>query len=94
MTPLPALDWIGCATALLGSALLASNTRASALGWVAYFTSNCAWIAYGLLTAQQSIVVMQVGFMATTLLGLYRHRSALARVRASVTAGRTARAAR
>jgi hypothetical protein len=77
MNSLPSLDWIGCALGLLGATLLASKTAASPLGWIAYLTSNVAWIAYGVLTAQHSIVIMQSGFTLTTLLGLYRHRAEL-----------------
>jgi hypothetical protein len=76
----PSLEWLGCATTLLGSALLASRTRASAFGWIAYLISNCLWIGYGLLMNINGIVVMQATLTATSLLGLYRHRRALAAV--------------
>ena len=38
------LQWLGCATGLLGSALLAVKSGVSRYGWVAFGVSNVAWI--------------------------------------------------
>ena len=66
------LEWIGCATGLLGSGLLALNTGASRYGFVSFGVSNLAWIGYGLWIGSMGLVVMQLGFCATTTLGLVR----------------------
>lgn len=66
------LEWSGCAFGLLGAGLLALNTRLSGWGFVAFLVSNGLWIAFGLLTESPGLIVMQVGFTATSLLGIYR----------------------
>lgn len=71
------LDWIGCVMALVGSLLLALNTRASGWGFVAYLVSNCAWIAFAASSGITSLLIMQAGFTMTSLLGLYRWRRTL-----------------
>ena len=66
------IEWIGCATGLCGSALLALNNRYSGWGFVLFLLSNVAWIYFGLLTHATGMVVMQVGFTATSLMGVWR----------------------
>ena len=66
------LQWLGCATGLLGSALLAVKSGVSRYGWVAFGVSNVAWIGYGLWSGAIGLVVMQLGFCVTTTLGLIR----------------------
>jgi len=66
------LDWIGCVLALVGSLLLAMNTRISGWGFVAYFFSNCAWIAFAVSKGIDSLLLMQIGFTLTSMLGIYR----------------------
>ena len=68
-------QWVarfGSAYGLLGAAVLALNFNYSAFGWVAFLLSNIAWIIYSIRTAQVSLLVMQLGFTATSLLGIYR----------------------
>lgn len=65
------LEWLGCFSGLLGAALLAFNNRHSGYGFVAFLASNLCWIGYGLLTDAWGLVVMQLGFTATSVLGLY-----------------------
>lgn len=65
-------QWLGCLTGLAGATLLALNLPLSRWGFVAYFISNLAWIAYGLLAAVPALVLMQLGFLLTTLMGFYR----------------------
>ncbi len=67
-----ALEWAGCATGLLGAWLLALNNRLSGWGFAAFLVSNVLWIAFGVATGAAGLVVMQVGFTATSLLGMYR----------------------
>jgi len=66
------IEWIGCATGLCGAALLALNNRYSGWGFVLFLVSNVAWIYFGLLTHATGMVVMQVGFTATSLMGVWR----------------------
>ncbi len=66
------LEWLGCLTGLLGALLLAHNSRYSGYGFVAFLVSNTCWIGYGVLGESWGLVVMQLGFTATSVLGLYR----------------------
>lgn len=67
-----ALEWGGCATGVLGALLLALNNRYSSWGFVSFLISNFCWIAFGVITKAEGLVVMQIAFTATSLLGLYK----------------------
>ena len=69
-----ALQWIGCVTGLLGAFLLATNTRRSGLGFYAYLLSNAAWLGYAVEAHVLGLFFMQVGFTATSVLGVLRWR--------------------
>lgn len=71
-TPGARLDWIGCIAALAGAGLLAANIERSPYGWWLFLLSNVAWIAFGLRTRTWSLVVMQIGFTGTSMLGIWR----------------------
>jgi hypothetical protein len=67
------LQWVGCATGVLGSALLAWPTRWSGWGFVAYLCSNACWIAFGILVGDSlGLVVMQCVFAVTGMVGVWR----------------------
>ena len=66
----PWLDWGGCALGLLGAFLLATNTRLSRWGWVAFLISNVAWILYAIATGAWALLIQQAGFTVTSLIGL------------------------
>lgn len=66
------LQWIGCAMGLGGSLLLALNCRVSGWGFVLFLVSNVFWISFGLLTDAPGIVVMNLGFSGTSLMGVWK----------------------
>lgn len=66
------LEWAGCLTGLCGAALLALNNRYSGWGFVLFLVSNIAWIVFGLSTHATGMVVMQIGFTATSLIGVWK----------------------
>lgn len=66
------VQWVGCAFGLLGSAMLAMNSRYSGWGFVAFLFSNLAWIYFGLMTHATGLIVMQIGFTATSLIGVWK----------------------
>lgn len=70
-------EWAGCAFGLLGALLLATNTRASSLGFAAFLASNIAWIGYALARDVDGLLLQQAGFTLTSLLGLYRWRGSV-----------------
>ena len=71
---LNALEWSGCGLGLLGAFLLATNTRASEFGWVAFLLANFAMIGLALGLERNGLLLQQVGFTATSILGIYRSR--------------------
>jgi len=66
------LQWLGCGTALSGAALLALNCRASGWGFVLFLISNGFWLAYGWVTNAPGLVVTQLGFTVTSLMGVWK----------------------
>jgi hypothetical protein len=67
------LQWAGCATGVLGSALLAMNShRVSGWGFVAYLISNVFWIAYALYAGAPGLLTQQAIFTATSVIGVWR----------------------
>ena len=67
-----ALEWCGSLTGLAGAALLATNSSWSGYGFLLFLVSNVAWITYAIKTRMWSMITMQVGFTATSLLGISR----------------------
>jgi len=66
------LEWIGCGFGAFGALLLATNTRISGWGFIAFLVSNACWIGYGLLQDKPSLIYMQSVMTLTSLLGAYR----------------------
>jgi hypothetical protein len=57
---------------LLGAFLLATRSDVSAWGWVAFLASNAGWIAFAVARRLWWLLVQQIGFTATSLLGIWR----------------------
>ena len=66
------LEWTGCALGLLGAALLAFNFRYSRFGWLAFLGANIAMISFALLIDKHGLLVSQIGFACTSVLGIWR----------------------
>lgn len=66
------MEWAGAATGLAGAALLALHVEASGWGFVFFLASNVAWMGFGILTRAWGLVTMQLGFMATSVTGIFR----------------------
>lgn len=71
------LEWAGSLSGLAGAFLLATHTRFSRYGWLAFLAANLALIGFSIGIGRYGLLVQQVGFTATTLLGLYRAGFAL-----------------
>ena len=65
------LQWAGCATGVMGAALLASRTRWAGWGFVAFLASNLLWGLNGWITGAPAMVLMQAVFTLTSLAGIY-----------------------
>lgn len=64
-------QWMGCIFGMAGSVRLAIPGRAAALGFVAYLVSNAFWISFALMTQAPGLLLMQVFFTCSSLLGLW-----------------------
>ena len=66
------MEWAGCSLGLLGAFLLATNTSVSRYGWIAFLLANFAVIGFAKGIRAHGLLVQQLGFMATSCLGLVR----------------------
>ena len=66
------LEWAGSFAGLLGSALLATHTRVSRYGWLAYLIANIAMGLFAFSGRHYGLLVQQVGFTVTSVFGIYR----------------------
>lgn len=63
-------EWIGCLTGLSGAALLAAHLPISGWGFALFLISNACMFLYGYLVKARGFMLMQVGFTATSILGI------------------------
>jgi len=66
------LEILGSVAGLTGAFLLATNTQISRWGWVLFLVANLALIGFSIGIDRFWLLIQQIGFMATSLLGLYR----------------------
>lgn len=66
------LQWVGCGLAVIGSFLIALRGKRPDVGFWLYLISNIVWIVYGDLTHAPGLITMQVVFLLTNALGIYR----------------------
>ena len=74
MSPLTisVFEWTGSLLGLLGALLLATHSRLSRFGWIAFIAANVATIVFAIGISRYGLLLQQIGFTATSLLGLYR----------------------
>lgn len=65
------LEWSGSLISLLGALLLAINKKYSRYGWVAFLIANFVMIGWGLTINARGLIVQQLGFTITSLIGLH-----------------------
>jgi hypothetical protein len=56
---------------LLGAFLLAAKGEHASLGWLAFLASNAGWIAFAIVRRHWFLLAQQVGFTATSALGIW-----------------------
>lgn len=61
----------GSFSGLLGALLLSLNTPYSGYGFMAFLVSNLFLIAFAYKNKFRGLFIMQIGFMATSLNGIY-----------------------
>lgn len=65
-------EWTGSLLGLLGAFMLATHSRVSRYGWLAFLVANIAMVGFALGIERYGLFVQQLGFMGTSLLGIYR----------------------
>lgn len=66
------LEWLGSITGLFGAFLVATHTSFYGYGFLAFFLSNIFWLSFARKQGLSGLLMMQLGFTATSLLGLFR----------------------
>lgn len=72
ITLIDAFEWTGALIGLLGAFLLATHSRLSRYGWVAFFVANIAMICFAFALMRNGLLLQQIGFLGTSLLGMKR----------------------
>ncbi len=67
-----AVEWVGAITGLSGAVLLSLNIEHSGYGFIFFLISNVAWIIFSIRNRTYSLLAQQVGFTATSIIGVLR----------------------
>lgn len=67
------LDWAGLFFGIIGAYLVASNTPLSPYGWLFFFASSIFLTAYTLYRREFRMAVLQIVFVGSNVLGIYRY---------------------
>lgn len=71
MSPSTIIEIAAASAGILGSLLLALNGARAGWGFVAYLASNAGWIAFAILHDYSAMLVQQLAFSASSLLGIW-----------------------
>lgn len=66
------VEWTGTVTGVLGAAVVASNTKYSPLGWISFLICSVSMAFYGYMTEAWGLFTLEVCFVLTNLMGLWR----------------------
>ena len=66
-----AIELFAAATGLLGCLLLATKGRWAGWGFAAFLASNIGWLAFSVQHAHWALLVQQIGFTASSLVGIW-----------------------
>jgi membrane-bound ClpP family serine protease len=66
------LEWTGALLGLLGAYLIATHGRWARFGWLAFLGANAAMAGFALATDAYGLLLQQLGFTGSALLGLRR----------------------
>jgi hypothetical protein len=65
------MECVAALAGLTGAALLALKGEHAGWGWAAFLVSNAGWIAFAIARRHWFLLLQQVGFTATSLLGIW-----------------------
>jgi nicotinamide riboside transporter PnuC len=63
-------EWGGAIFGSAGALLIALNTKYTGWGFVLFFIANIAWIAFGYAIGAHGLILNQIFFTATSLIGI------------------------
>ncbi len=66
-----AFEYSGAAMGLLGAILISLNASYSGLGFIFFLASNVFLIGFALVTKCYGILLLQIGFTITSIMGIY-----------------------
>jgi hypothetical protein len=66
------LEWSGSIIGMLGAALLASHGPRARFGWLCFLLANVCLIAWSVRVAAHGLLLQQLVFSCTSVLGLKR----------------------
>jgi nicotinamide riboside transporter PnuC len=66
------LKWLGAAAGIAGAVLLAANVPASGWGFTLFLVSSLSWAITAWWDREGALLVLQLAFTATNILGVYR----------------------
>ena len=66
------LEWSGALIGIMGAGLLATHSRGAKYGWLCFLAANLLFIAWALRIGASGLLVQQVCFTLTSLLGIAR----------------------
>ncbi len=69
---LEVLEWTGTICGIAGATLIASNVRLSPWGWWLFLASSLIICLYGLLIGVYGVALLNLCFVITNCLGLWR----------------------
>lgn len=66
------LEWCGCVLGLVGAGLLALDIAISRYGWFWFLAANVFTVGMALYYHHYGLLVQQIGFTCTSLVGVWR----------------------
>jgi nicotinamide riboside transporter PnuC len=65
-------EWIGTTMGILGSVMVASKSRYSPYGWIAFLMSSMSLAKFGFMTGAYGLLTLEAVFICTNVLGLWQ----------------------
>jgi len=66
------IEWLGSITGLIGAFLVATHSQYADYGFIFFLLSNILFIRFAVQGKHTGLLVMQLGFTLTSLIGIYQ----------------------
>lgn len=69
-----AFEWTATLLSLVGALMLATNMKGARWAWPVYLVANVCWVGFALSldNVAWGLILTQLGFTITSLIGIYR----------------------